>query len=164
MAIRNADRFAGSDKRRLILSCAMLVLLCPAMAHAEEYPTRAITIIVPFPPGGAADQQARLIASGLSERLGKVVIVENHSGAGGEIGAGIAARSAADGYTLLLGSSTMLIEQILRPNLAFDAVRDLAPVALIATGPLVLVASPSLGVRNVSALLELARQKPGELT
>ena len=163
MSNRNDNRFACCDKRWALICFAMLVLLCPAMAHAEEYPTRTITIIVPFPPAGAADQQARLIASGLSERLGKVVIVENHSGAGGEIGAGIAARSAADGYTLLLGSSTMLIEQILRPNQRTDAVRDFAPVALIAEGPLVLVASPSLGVKNVSGLIEMARRKPGQL-
>jgi len=163
MAIRNANRFAGSDKRGLLLSCAMLVLLCPGIAQSDEYPTRTIAIIVPFPPGGAADQQARLIASGLSDRLGKAVIVENHAGASGEIGASIAARSAADGYTLLLGASTMLIDQILLPHQRFDVVRDFAPVALIAEGPLVLVASPSLGIKTVSQLLTLARQHPGQL-
>ena len=163
MPDRNDDRFARCDKRRVFICCAMLALLCPAMAHADEYPTRTITIIVPFPPAGAADQQARLIASGLSERLRKAVIVENHSGAGGELGASIAARSAADGYTLLLGASTLLLEQVLRPNQQFDAMRDLAPVALIAEGPLVLVASPSLGIKTVSELLTLARQHPGQL-
>jgi tripartite-type tricarboxylate transporter receptor subunit TctC len=164
MAKRNDDRFACRDERRVLVCCAMLVLLCPAMAHADEYPTRTIAIIVPFPPGGAADQQARLIASGLSERLGKAVIVDNRAGASGEIGASIAARSAADGYTLLLGTSTMLIDQVLRPTQRIDAVRDLAPVALIAEGPLVLVASPSLGIKTVSDLLTLARQHPGQLT
>ena len=163
MAIRIDDRFACSRKRRILACCAMLVLMCPAMAHANEYPTRTVTIIVAFPPGGAADQQARLIAHGLTERLGKPVIVENHAGASGEIGANIAARSAADGHTLLLGTSTMLIDQILLPHQRFDVVRDFAPVALIAEGPLVLVASPSLGIKTVSELLTLARQHPGQL-
>jgi tripartite-type tricarboxylate transporter receptor subunit TctC len=163
MTIRIDNRFACSRKRRILACCAMLVSMFPAMAHADEYPTKTIAIIVPFPPGGAADQQARLIAHGLTERLGKPVIVENHAGASGEIGASVAARSVADGYTLLLGTSTMLIDQILRPTQRIDAVRDLAPVALIAEGPLVLVASPSLGINTVSELLTLARQHPGQL-
>ena len=138
-------------------------MLAPTAVHALDYPTKTITIIVPFPAGGAADQLARRIANGLAERLGNPVIVENHAGAGGEIGAGIAARSAADGHTLLLGSSNMQLEQILRPDQKLDAVRDFDPVALIAEGPLILVASPSLGVKSVSGLLELAREKPGRL-
>ena len=162
MAVREDERVASCRTRRGFIACTLLVL-CPALGHAFDYPTKAVTIIVPFPAGGAADQQARLIANGLTERLGKPVIVENHAGAGGEIGASIAARSAADGHTLLLGSSTMLIEQILRPNQGFDAVRDFAPVALIAEGPLILVASPSLGIKSVSELLTLARQHPGQL-
>jgi tripartite-type tricarboxylate transporter receptor subunit TctC len=133
------------------------------LGRAADDPDRAVTIIVPFPAGGAADQQARLIAHGLTERLGKPVIVENRAGAGGEIGASIAARSAADGRTMLLGSSIMLLEQILRPQESIDAVRDFAPVALIAEGPLILIASPSLGVKTVPELLSLARQYPGQL-
>jgi tripartite-type tricarboxylate transporter receptor subunit TctC len=163
MTIRNAHRFADGAMRIVLICCALLVLLFPPMAHADGYPTRTVTIIVPFPPGGAADQQSRLIAHGLTERLGKPVIVENHAGASGGIGTSIAARSAADGYTLLLGTSTMLIDQILRPTQRIDAVRDLAAVALIAEGPLVLVASPSLGIRTVSELLTRARQQPGQL-
>ena len=163
MAGREVERVGSCATRRRFIASALL-LLFPVIAHAIDYPTKAVTIIVPFPAGGAADQQARLIANGLTERLGKPVIVENHAGAGGEIGASIAARSAADGYTLLLGSSTMLLEQILRPNLKFDAVRDFVPVALIAEGPLILVASPSLGIKAVSELLTLARQHPGQLT
>ena len=138
-------------------------MLAPTAAYALDYPTKTITIIVPFSPGGAADTQARLIAKGLSERLSTPVVVENRPGAGGDIGAGIAARAAADGYTLLLTGSNLVLNGILHTNLGFDPVRDLAPVALVAEGPLVLVASPSLGVKNVSALLELARQKSGQL-
>jgi tripartite-type tricarboxylate transporter receptor subunit TctC len=133
------------------------------VARAAEFPSRAITIVVPSPAGGAIDVLARLIANGLSVRLGKPVIVENRAGAGGEIGAAIVARAAPDGYTWLLGSSNMVIEQILRKDLGFDAEHDLAPVALIAEGPLILIASPTLGVKNVSELLALARRKPRQL-
>ncbi|HEY5282168.1 MAG TPA: tripartite tricarboxylate transporter substrate-binding protein [Polyangia bacterium] len=147
----------------MLLSGASLFLLCPWLARAAAFPTRAVTIIVPSATGGAIDVQARLIAKGLSERLGQPVIVENRAGAGGEIGAGIVARAAADGYTWLLGSSNLVIEQILRKDLGFDAEHDLAPVALIAVGPLMLIASPTLGVNSVSDLLALARQKPGQL-
>jgi len=163
MAIRDQDRVACCNKRRVFVSCALLLLLCPTVAGALDYPTQTVTIIVPFPPGGSTDIQARLIANGLSERLGKPVVVENRAGAAGAIGAGIAARSAADGYTLLLTGSPLVMEQILRRNLGFDPERDLVPVALIAEGPLILVASPSIGVKTVSALLALARQNPGKL-
>jgi len=164
MGRRHHDRVACCNKRRVLLSGASLFLLCPALACAAEYPTRAVKIIVPSSSGGAVDVEARLIAKGLSERLGQPVIVENRAGAGGEIGAGIVARAPADGYTLLLGSSNLVIEQILRKDLGFDAEHDLAPVALIAVGPLILIASPALGVKNVSDLVALARQKPGQLT
>jgi tripartite-type tricarboxylate transporter receptor subunit TctC len=163
MAICDHDQAACCIKRRRLIACTSLLFVCPAVARGIDFPTRAVTIIVPFPPGGSTDRQGRLIAKGLSERLGKPVIVENHAGVGGELGAGIAARAGPDGHTLLLGGSTLVIEQILRTNLGFDAERDLAPIALIAEGPLILVASPSLDVKTVSALLALARQKPGQL-
>ena len=163
MAVRAIERVACCRTRRGLISGALLLLMFPALSHALDYPTKVVTIIDPFPAGGAADQLARLIANGLAERLGKPVIVENRAGAGGEIGASIAARSAADGHTLLLGTSTLLLEQILRPNQRLDALRDFAPVALIAEGPLVLVASPTLGIRTVSELLTTAREHPGQL-
>jgi tripartite-type tricarboxylate transporter receptor subunit TctC len=163
MAIRGHDQAACCNTRRRLIASASLLLLCPAVARAVDYPARTVTIIVPFPPGGSTDLQGRLIASGLSERLGRPVIVENRAGAGGDVGSGIAARAAADGYTLLLAGSTLVIEQVLGSNLGFDPERDLAPVALIAEGPLILVASPPLGVKNVSELLTLARQHPGQL-
>ena len=163
MAIRDDDRFACCNVRRSLLACASLVLLCPAVARAADYPSRIVTIIVPFPPGGSTDIQGRLIAKGLSERLGTPVIVENHAGAGGGVGSGYAARAAADGHTLLLAGSTLVIEQVLGTHFGFDPERDLVPVALLAEGPLILVATPTLGVKNVSALLALARQKPGQL-
>jgi len=158
------DRVACGNKRRRLISCVMLLLLCPAVACAIDYPTKTVTIIVPWPPGASTDVVGRLIAKGLSERLGKPVIVENRSGAGGRIGAGVAARAAADGHTLLLTGSSLVMDRIVGTNVGFDPQRDFAPVALIAEMPLILVASPSLGVKNVSELLALARQKPGDLT
>jgi tripartite-type tricarboxylate transporter receptor subunit TctC len=163
MADRHDDRVACGNMRRRLLACGSFVLLCPALARAADYPSRAVTIIVPFPPGGSTDIQGRLIAKGLSERLGKPVIVENRAGAGGGVGSGFAARAAADGHTLLLAGSTLVIEQILGTALGFDPKRDLVPIALIAEGPLILVASPSLGVTNVSEFLARARQHPGTL-
>jgi len=158
------DLVAYCNQRRRLISCVMLLLLCPAVACAIDYPTKTLTLIVPWPPGGSTDVQGRLIAKGLRERLGKPVVVENRSGAGGRIGAGVAARAAADGHTLLLTGSNLVMDWVVRTNVAFDPQRDFAPVALIAEMPLILVVSPSLGVKNVSELLELARQKPGQVT
>jgi len=133
-------------------------------AFAIEYPTKPITIIVPFPPGGSNDVQARLIAKGLSERLGKPVVVDNRPGAGGRIGAGIAARAAPDGHTLFFASTaTLVIEPALHANIDFDPQRDFAPITIVTDMPLILVVSPSMGVRSAADLIALARRKPGEL-
>jgi len=163
MAIEVHDRAARCKKRRWLISSILISLLCFEVAYADDYPAGVVTIIVPFPPAGATDQLGRLIAKGLSERLGRPVIVENHAGAGGAIGASIAARAAADGHTLLMAGSTLVIEQVLGSKLGFNPERDLVPVALLAEGPLILVASPSLGIKSVSELLILARQHPGQL-
>lgn len=150
---------------RKLVACATLMFLAPALAVAIDYPTKAVTIIVTVPPGGASDVQARLIAKGLSQRLGKPVVVESRSGAGGRIGAGAVARAKPDGHTLLLVDSfTLVLDAILHRNLGFDPQHDFAPVTLIAEMPLLLVASPSLGVKHVSELLALARREPGHLT
>jgi tripartite-type tricarboxylate transporter receptor subunit TctC len=134
-------------------------------ASAADYPTRPITLVVAFPPGGGADTQARLIAKGLTERLGRPVVVENRPGAGGAIATSAVARAAPDGYTLLIGSSsTLVLEPMLRPDSGFDAQRDFAAITVTAEMPLVLTVSPRLGVRTLSEFLALARQKPGQLT
>jgi tripartite-type tricarboxylate transporter receptor subunit TctC len=145
--------------------CAMLMGLVPVPVSAIEYPTRTVTIIVPASPGGAADVQARLLAKGLAQRLGKPVVVDNRPGAGGRIGAGLAAQATPDGHTLFLAStSVFVIEPILRTNVGFDPQRDFAPITVVAEMPLVLVASPSLSVKSVPDLLAAARQRPGQLT
>jgi tripartite-type tricarboxylate transporter receptor subunit TctC len=143
----------------LVLAVMMSVLYGHAVA--QSFPSRSVTIIVPFSPGGSADTQARLIAKGLAEKLGKPVVVENRPGAGGRIGADIAARAKADGHTLLLGQlSTLVIEPVLRTNVGYDPKRDFAPVILIAEAPLVLIVASSLPVANLNDLLTYAR-KPG---
>ena len=143
----------------------MLMGLAPVPVSAIEYPTRTVTIIVPASPGGAADVQARLLAKGLAQRLRKPVVVDNRPGAGGRIGAGLAAQATPDGHTLFLAStSVFVIEPILRTNVGFDPQRDFAPITVVAEMPLVLVASPSLSVKSVPDLLAAARQRPGQLT
>jgi tripartite-type tricarboxylate transporter receptor subunit TctC len=146
-------------------ACLLVGFSLAGNSFAVDYPTKAITIIVPFPPGGSNDVQARLIAKGLSERLGKPLVVDNRPGAGGRIGAGIAARAAPDGYTLFFASTaTLVIEPALHTNIGFDPHRDFAPITIITEMPLVLVVSPSLPVKSAADLIALARQKPGELT
>lgn len=156
-------RCGGSLAKVAIVS--VLAQIAWTSTSAADYPTKPITLVVAFPPGGGADTQARLIAKGLTERLGKPVVVENRPGAGGAIATTAVARAAPDGYTLLIGSSsTLVLEPILRPHPGFDAGRDFAPISMTAEMPLLLSASPSLGVKNVSDLLALARQRPGQLT
>jgi tripartite-type tricarboxylate transporter receptor subunit TctC len=153
-------------RRMIIFVIASLGwLLIAQHTFAVEYPTKLIKIVVPFPPGGSNDVQARLIAKGLSERLGKPVVVDNRPGAGGRIGAGIAAGAAPDGHTLFFASTaTLVIEPALHAGGGFDPQRDFSPITIITEMPMVLVASPSLPVKSVAALIALARQRPGELT
>ena len=129
-----------------------------AVATAQTYPSRTIRLVVPFSPGGASDTAARIIGQKLSERWGQQVVVENRPGAGGTIGTELAARAQPDGYTLLMGSSTELaVNPNLYPKLAYDTTRDFAPVALIASTPLLLVTHPSLPARSVKELVALAK-------
>jgi tripartite-type tricarboxylate transporter receptor subunit TctC len=131
---------------------------------AQTYPDKPIRMIVPFTPAGATDMLARIVAEGLSNRLGQRVIVENRPGAGGNIGAQIAAQSRADGYTLLMApSSIYAIAITLYKAPGYDLVKDFAPVSTLANVPHVLVAKPSLGVGSVNELIALARSRPGKL-
>jgi tripartite-type tricarboxylate transporter receptor subunit TctC len=134
-------------------------------ARAADYPTQTIKIIVPFPPGGGVDVVARMIAPRLSESLGQSVIVENRGGAGGSVGATAVAQSPHDGYTLLLGTgSTHGTNPLVYTKLGYDPVRDFAPVALITSAPLMLVANNDVPVKTAAELIALAKAKPGELS
>ena len=153
--------------RRKFLRLAAGVAVLPAVspvAWAQAYPTRPVRIVVGFPPGGSNDIHARLIAQWLSERLGQQFIVENRGGAGGSLATETVARSAPDGYTLLLSSATNSWNAALYPNLKFDFIRDIAPVASIAIGMGVLVANLSFPARSVPELIAAARSNPGKIT
>jgi tripartite-type tricarboxylate transporter receptor subunit TctC len=149
--------------RHVTLAAAFMALGAP-LVLAQNFPQRGIKIIVPFPAGGGADVVARAIGQQLSEGLGRSVIVENVVGAGGTIGTARAAQAAPDGYTLFMGTpSTHGTNVAVYPKLSYDAIKDFAPIGLIATSPLLLIASPTLDVATVGDLIKLAHARPGEL-
>jgi tripartite-type tricarboxylate transporter receptor subunit TctC len=141
----------------------LIAALMPGMTVAQTYPARPVRFIVPFAPGGSTDLLARFLAPRLTETLGQTVVVDNRGGAGGVIGAELAARAPADGYTIVLGSPGPLT---INPNLQrmpYDSLRDFAPIALATISPFTLVVHPSVPVNSVKDLLALARAKPGQL-
>jgi len=143
---------------------ALSVLLAGEMAHAQSYPTKPVRIIVPFNAGGGVDIQARLMAPLFHEWTGRPFIVENRAGASGLIGAEIAARSPADGYTILFSTATLTINKTLYGSrMKIDPVKDLAPISWIASTPLVLVVHPSVPAKSVRELVALGKRKPGFL-
>src|SRR3954465_11939039 len=148
------------------VSCAALTACVqPASAQpASAYPVKPIRFIVALPAGGPTDILARLIAQPLSASLGQPIVVDNRPGAGGNIGAELVAKSPADGYTLLMGTSGPLaINPSLYKTIGFDPLRDFAPVILAASAPFVIVAHPSLAANNVKELIALAKAKPGSV-
>jgi tripartite-type tricarboxylate transporter receptor subunit TctC len=152
--------------RRAALSlAATLAILTPhAAAAGGAYPARPIRFVVAFPPGGGTDIIARSIAQKLAERLAQQVVVDNRPGAGGNIGTDIVAKSAPDGYTMLMGSAGPLaINASLFGKMPFDPIRDLAPVTLAASTPNALVVHPSLKAATVNELIALAKARPGEI-
>ena len=146
-----------------VLVALVLVLAAP-WAAAQEYPNRPVRLIVPFAAGGSADIYARAIAQRLQEALGQTVIVDDRPGAGSIIGTDAAAKSPADGYTLLVMSNAHTVNESLVPNKPFALMRDFAPVAPINAAELVLVARSGLAAGNLRELLAAARAKPGSLT
>ena len=134
-----------------------------APATAQDYPTRPVRMVIPFPPGGSNDVVGRLIATHLGNRLGKQVVVDNRSGAGGVIGTEFVAKSPPDGYTLLVISIAHAVNPWLY-KLAYDPIKDFSPVGLLARGANVLVVYPSLPVHSVKELIDLAKSKPADLT
>ncbi len=131
---------------------------------ADEYPTRPIRMIVPFPPGGGNDLLARSISQPLSQAIGQSIVVDNRGGAGGQIGAELAAAAAPDGYTILLGSiGNLTFLPVLQSKLHYEPVRDFAPVTLLATSPFILVVNPTVPAKSVKELIALAKAQPGKL-
>jgi tripartite-type tricarboxylate transporter receptor subunit TctC len=143
------------------------VLGAPALApsaFAQTWPSRPIRLIVPFPPGSSPDVIARLVAEPLAQALGQAVVVDNKPGAGGEIGTAMAARAEPDGYTFLFTIQGPLVTApMLKKSLAYDPVKELAPVTLVATSPNVLVVDPKLGANTLADFVRIAKEKKGQL-
>jgi tripartite-type tricarboxylate transporter receptor subunit TctC len=135
-----------------------------ALAASASYPAKAVRIVVPYAAGGGTDVQARAIGAKLSEMWGQSVIIDNRPGGGTVIGTEHVARAPADGYTLLIGTPTHVVNVWLYPKLPFDPVRDFEPVTQMTSSPNILVVHPSLPVRNVKEFIALARSRPGEIT
>ena len=147
-----------------VIASAALFLSTFASATAQQYPTRTVTLVVPLPPGQTADPVCRLIAEQLQTLLGQPFIVESRPGAGGNIGAESVARAAPDGYTLLMGTTTVIITPAaLFPKLSYDPLKDLSPISPIASGSYVLVVHPSVPARSIKELIALAKTRPGKL-
>lgn len=149
--------------RALGFALSLALLTVAGSAFAQQYPNKPIKLIIPFPPAGATDVLGRAIGQKLSESLGQPVVVENRPGAGSTLGADIVAKSAPDGYTLLLASGSLAIAANLYNKLPFDVVKSFEPVSLVGHVPHMLVAHPSVPANSVKELVALAKAKPGEL-
>lgn len=154
------------NRRHCLAAAASLglpLLGLPAQAQTD-YPTKPLTLVVGYPPGGSTDLMARILAAELGKRMGQTIIVDNSPGAGGALAAQKVAAATPDGYTLLLGASNeMAINKLITPTLRYDAQRDFTPIGLVATQPLVLVASPQSGVKTVDEFIARVKRQPGKL-
>ena len=153
------------ERRRLLATAALLpVALAARAAHAEDYPDKPVRLVVPFPPGGGADNLARAIMPKVSQALGKPIIIDNKPGAGGNVGAQLVAESAPDGYTLLYGTNgTHSINQSLYQSLRFDPIKDFAPVSRMTEIAAMLVVNPQLPIMTVTQLIRYAKANPGKV-
>jgi len=150
--------------RRTMSMLTAAALAAPARAFAQEnFPSRPIHLICGFTPGASSDIVARLFAKGAEQTIGQNIIVENKTGAGSSIAAGYVARAAKDGYTLMVPALSTLTYKTVHPEAPYDMVKDFAPVALLAVGPLVMAVDPKLGVNSVKEFTALAKSKPGQL-
>ncbi|HFL5746981.1 TPA: Bug family tripartite tricarboxylate transporter substrate binding protein [Stenotrophomonas maltophilia] len=155
-----------TTRRTLLASLAVAAAgALPLGALAQNFPTKPITIIVPFSAGGTTDILARIVGQGLTTELGQSVVVDNKPGAGGNIGGSLAAKAAADGYTLFMGTvGTHAINQSLYKKMPFDPVKDFAPLSRVATVPNLLVAHPSQPFKTVKEMIAYAKANPGKIT
>lgn len=154
-----------------LLHSMLVVSLCVAgivawqRAYAQSYPTKPVRLVIPYPAGGGTDIIMRPFVQHLAERLGQPVVIDNRGGGGGSIGMEAAARATPDGYTIVMALTAQLaVNPALYKNLPYDPVKDFTPITLFADGPYVLVVHPSLPVKSVQELVELARKRPNEIT
>jgi tripartite-type tricarboxylate transporter receptor subunit TctC len=151
-------------RRKILLVVLLAIVSGIRLAAAGDYPTRTITLIVPYPPGGGVDAMARIVADKLSTALGQQVIVDNRGGAGGNIGTRFVAKAQPDGYTLLLGhTGTISINPSLYANAGYDPRKDFQAIGLIASMPVALLANPSFAPRSLTELVALAKREPGQI-
>jgi tripartite-type tricarboxylate transporter receptor subunit TctC len=151
-------------KAPILLATLGWTLAAVCGASAADYPTRTITLIVPYPPAGGVDAMARVVAAKLSDAFKQQVIVDNRGGAGGTLGTRAVARAAPDGYTLLLGhTGTISINPSLYANLGMDPRKDFAPIGLVASMPVALLAHPSFPAKTIAEFIALAKKDPGKL-
>ena len=154
------NRFVQQAARGLIC-CAALLAAC--LAHAQSpYPTRPVRLVAPFAPGGPVDVVARLLAPKLSDGLGQQFYVENHPGASGNIGTALVAKAPADGHTILVISSTLVVNPSLFDKLGFDTEKDLAPISLVGMSPQILLVHPSVPASNLKELIAWVKAGPGQ--
>jgi tripartite-type tricarboxylate transporter receptor subunit TctC len=149
--------------RRRHLLAASAALPIARGASAQSYPERALRVVVPFGPGGGTDNLVRVIEPPMRAAFGQPLVIENRAGAGGTIGTEVVARAPADGYTVVAVDSSYAINPSLFPSLPFDPAKDLVPVSLLASGPVILLAHPSLPVNTVQELVAMAKAQPGAL-
>src|SRR5215216_5384494 len=150
--------------RMVVLGLAVTALATPSVL-AQDYPTRPVTIVVPFAAGGGTDMLGRMVGQKLEQRLGKSFLIENKPGAGSTTGANVAAKAAPDGYTLLMAPSpTMAVSVTIYKNLPYDPLADFIPLALVAQTPFILIVNPSLPIHSVQELIKYAKDNPGKLS
>ena len=146
------------------IACAAAIIFGAQETRAQQYPAKTIRLIMPYPPGGSTDIVGRLMAERLTMALGQIVLVDNKPGASAQIGTELAAKAPADGYTLLMGTSTNAINHALNPKLPYDFPGEFQPIALVAKAGQVLIVHPSLPARTVREFISLAKARPGHLT
>jgi tripartite-type tricarboxylate transporter receptor subunit TctC len=156
-AVPYAMRFAAP------VACAMFAYAVPA-AQAQPFPSKSLRIVVPYAPGGVVDYVGRTLGQKLSEQFGQAVVIDNRGGAGGMVGAEVAARAGADGYTMLVMDPAIVINQSLQPKVPYDVLKDFRTVTIVTSSPLVLAINPKVGARTVAELAAIAKAKPGTLS
>lgn len=169
MPVKTNPNLLPTARRRaalLAIGCGVLALAAAtSAAHAEDvYPSRPITLVIPFPPGGSADVIGRIVGKRLSDQLGKPVVIDNRAGAGTALGAAAVARAPADGYTLLMGSgSTFTVNPAIRPNLPYDPIKSFDPLAIVARIPLILVANNEAPASTVKEFVAAVKAEPDKI-
>src|SRR6478735_1591907 len=152
-------------RRELAIAAAVLVACGGAAAQTGAFPTRAVTLVVPFPPGGGTDTGARIVAQKLSVKWGQSVVIENRGGAAGQVGADFVAKAKPDGYTLLVGNiGTQSINPVLYKKLPYDPDKAFAPVSLLAELPLAMMVNPQVAAKTPKEFIALAKSQPGKLS